>query len=241
MRELFAGRIEEAERLMDRFAELGPGGQGSDATDFYYVLNLQAWAVRREQGRLAEVESSLQRFVDEYPTSFIFRCLLASVHGEAGRTQLARDALARDDLADVHGGSEWFLGAAVLAEVCALLADTARAAPLYKALAPYADCNVFAHPEVSLGSASRHLGLLAAAMSRWDDACRHFERAIAVNSQMGSPPCVAHTQEDYGRALLARGRPGDRERALELMARAFDGYRQLGMETWAKRVVDAIS
>jgi DNA-binding SARP family transcriptional activator len=243
MRALFAGRIEEAERLMDRFAELGPGGQGSDATDFYYVLNLQAWAVRREQGRLAEIEPSLQRFVDEYPTSFIFRCLLAGVHGEVGRVELARDALAqlaRDDLADLHGGSEWFLGAAVLAEVCALLGDAARAARLYGALAPYADCNVFAHPEVSLGSASRYLGLLAATMSRWDDAGGHFEHAIAMNTRMGSPPYVAHAQDDYARALLACGRTGDRERALELMARAFDGYRKLGMEAWAKRAVEAI-
>jgi DNA-binding SARP family transcriptional activator len=243
MRALFGGRIEEAERLMQRFAELGPGGQGSDATDFYYVLNLQAWAVRREQGRLAEVEPSLQSFVDEYPTSFLFRCLLASLHGALGRVELVRDelaTLARDDLAELHAGSEWFLGAAVLAEACAFVDDGACARRLYDVLAPYADCNVFAHPEVSLGSTARYLGLLAATMSRWDEACRHFEHAIAMNRRMGSPPYIAHAQDDYARALLARGRAGDRERALELMAGAFDGYRQLGMEAWAKRAVDAI-
>ncbi len=238
MRALLSGRIEQAERLMHEFAELGPGGQGSDATDFYYVLNLQSWAVRREQGRLTEVEPSLVSFVEEYPNLFLFRCLLASLHAELGRAAEAREELERlaaDDFADLGVGTEWFLAASLLARVCAFLGDEARAARLYDALLPYPHCNVYAHPEVSLGSASRYLGLLAATMHRWKEASRHFERALETNARMGALPWVAHTQDDYARMLLSRGEPGDRERAIELAQRALATYRELGMDSWAER------
>jgi DNA-binding SARP family transcriptional activator len=238
MRALLAGRIEEAERLVHEFAGVGPGGQGSDATDFYYVLNLQSWAVRREQGRLTDVEPSLVSFVEEYPNLFLFRSLLASLYAELGRAEEAREELARlaaDDFADLQVGTEWFLAASLLAGVCTSLGDAPRAARLYDALLPYPDCNVYAHPEVSLGSASRVLGMLASTMHRWKEASRHFERALKMNARMGALPCVAHTQDDYARMLLSRGEPGDRETAFELTQKALATYRELGMESWAER------
>lgn len=234
-RALFAGRIAEADRLIQQFAELGPGGQGSDATDFYYVLNLQTWAVRREQGRVAEVESSLESVVQEYPTLSIFRWLLTSLYSELGRERETRtelDRLAADEFADLHVGTEWFFGAGLLAEVCDRLRDERRAEPLYEALLPYADCNVFAHPEASLGSAWRPLGLLAAIMSRWDEAESHFERALDMNARMGTPLWVAHSQHDYGRVLIRRGARGDVTRASELLLAACRGYEELGMTSW---------
>jgi DNA-binding SARP family transcriptional activator len=232
MFDLLAGRHEQAEVAMTRNAELGPGAQGLDAT-YYYVINLQGWALRREQGRLAEVEASLERYVGEYPDVFIFRCVLASVHSELGREQRARDeltSLATDEFADV--GTEWFFGASLLAEVCASAGDVVRAERLYEALSPYADYNVYAHPEVSLGSASRPLGLLAATMSRWEDAAGHFERALDLNARMGARPWVAHTQHEYARMLLQRAAAGDEDRARELLGAARSGFEGLGMSWW---------
>jgi tetratricopeptide (TPR) repeat protein len=232
MRELFAGRLQRAEELMSRAAELGSGAQGQDAT-YFYVINLQSWALRREQGRLAEIEASLEGYVAEYPTAFLFRCVLTSIQAETGRAQRARDelnALAIDDLAGIDLEPEWFLGANLLAEVCGTLGDAERAELLYAFLLPYGDCNVFAMPEVSLGSASRPLGLLAATMSRWEEAERHFEWALEMNRQMGTRPWVAHTQHDYARMLIRRGDPGDRAR--ELLREARDAYETLGMTAW---------
>jgi tetratricopeptide (TPR) repeat protein len=232
MRELFAGRLQRAEELMSRAAELGSGAQGQDAT-YFYVINLQSWALRREQGRLAEIEASLEGYVAEYPTAFLFRCVLTSIQAETGRAQRARDelnALAIDDLAGIDLEPEWFLGANLLAEVCGTLGDAERAELLYAFLLPYGDCNVFAMPEVSLGSASRPLGLLAATMSRWEEAERHFEWALEMNRRMGTRPWVAHTQHDYARMLIRRGNPGDRAR--KLLREARDAYETLGMTAW---------
>jgi hypothetical protein len=46
---------------------------------------------------------------------------------------------------------------------------------------------------------------------------------------MGARPWVAHTQEDYARMLLDRARPGDRERARDLLEAAVATYQELGM------------
>ena len=236
-RDIFAGRLQRAEDVMRRAAELGSRAQGLDAT-YWYVTNLQGWALRREQGRLQEVAAPLASYVEEHQGVFIFRCILASVHAELGREREAReelDRLAADEFADLHVGTEWFFGASLLAGVCNLLGAATRAEPLYQALLPYAACNVYAHPEAAIGSASHPLGLLAATLSRWEDATRHFESALEMNNRMGARPSVAHTQHDYGRMLLARDASGDRAQARELLFSAATAYRELGMESWADR------
>jgi len=119
--------------------------------------------------------------------------------------------------------------------VCTSLGDTRRAGKLYELLLPYAGCNVLAYPELSLGSASRYLGLLASTLSRWAEAERHFDAAIEMNAQMGARPWSSHTQHDYARMLLARGEASDRERALELIAGTLTTYLELGMESWAEK------
>ena len=233
-RHMFAGRLGQAEEILRRVAELGAGAQGLDAT-YYYVINLQSWALRREQGRLAEVEAPLETYVEEYPNVFIFQCVLASVHTELGRERQAReemDRLAVDDFADLQVGTEWFFGASLLAGVCALLGDAGRAEPLYEALLPYADCNVYAHPEVAVGSASRPLGLLASTMSLWQEASQHFEHALEMNARMGARPWVAHTQHDYARMLIRRDGADGQKRASELLQAARSGYQELGMTAW---------
>ena len=115
-------------------------------------------------------------------------------------------------------GTEWFLGASVLAGVCANLEDTERAEPLYPVLLPHAEYNVYAHPEVTLGSASHPLGVLATTVSRWEEAERHFEQALKMNARMGGRPWVAHTQHDYARMLIRRG-AAEMRRAAELLRR----------------------
>jgi tetratricopeptide (TPR) repeat protein len=236
MRELFAGHLQQAEEFMTRAAEVGSGAQGQDST-YFYVVNLQDWALRREQGRLEEVEASLESYIEEYPTAFPIRCVLTSVHAELSREQRARDELnelATADFAGLDLEPEWFLGANLLAEVCARLADAEPAELLYAFLLPYADCNVFAMPEVSLGSASRQLGLLAATMSRWEEAERHFDRALEMNARMETPLWLTHTKHDYARMLMRRGDPRARARARELLQVARDDYESLGMTAWGE-------
>jgi hypothetical protein len=106
---------------------------------------------------------------------------------------------------------------------------------------PYAGYNDYASPEVAFGSASRPLGLLATTMSRWEDAERHFERALEMNSRMGARPWVAHTQHDHAGMLIRRGTSGDDGRAADLLRAAASGYGELGMTAWQEQALADLS
>lgn len=121
-------------------------------------------------------------------------------------------------------------------ELAYSLGDASRAAVLHERLSPYADRVAVSCPEISIGSVSRYLGLLASTLARWDDAERHFRDALAMNERIGARPWLAHTQDDYARMLLALGRPGDAETARGLLDQALATYRDLGMEGYAASV-----
>ena len=72
----------------------------------------------------------------------------------------------------------------------------------------------------------RYLGLLSRLLDRSDEAASQFEAALVANERMGARPWLARTQEDYA-SLLAERDPG---RGRELLARARQGYRELGLE-----------
>jgi DNA-binding SARP family transcriptional activator/tetratricopeptide (TPR) repeat protein len=235
MRALFAGRFEEAEALLEQGRDLGQRAQTPDIT--YVGARLQQlFLLRRERGRLEELEDPIAGYVEQYPERIVFRCMQAALWCDLGRHAKARDLLeelAADGFANLPSRQEWLFGAGLLAEVCAQLGDRRRAAALHELLLPYADCNLLNWVEVCAGSVSRYLGLLATAMSRWSEAERHFEAAIEMDTSTGARPWLAHTQADYASMLLARAQPGDRERAHELAARARALYHQLGMHAHA--------
>jgi DNA-binding SARP family transcriptional activator len=237
MRGLFAGRFQEADNLIQEALEAGPGSRGLDM-GWFWVVRVQAWALAREQGRVGEVRRDVERLVDDHPMVSYLHAVLASLHAELGHAADARERferLARHDFTDLRFDSDWLFHVSLLSELCAFLGDTRRAAKLYERLLPYAGCNVLAYPELSLGSASRYLGLLASTLSRWAEAERHFDAAIDMNAQMGARPWSSHTQHDYARMLLVRGESTDGERALELIAGALTTYLELGMESWAEK------
>jgi tetratricopeptide (TPR) repeat protein len=236
LRVLFAGRFEEAETLLERNRELGLRAQTGVTYTGAHVLIL--FVLRREQGRLEEVEDPLTRCVHDHPEPVVFRCALAALRYDLGRYAHAADLLeelAGDDFADLPSRQEWLFGAGLLAEVCVGLGDRRRAATLYELLLPYRHCNLLNWVEVCVGSVSRYLGLLATTMSRWPDAERHFEEAIEMDTRTGGRPWLAHTQLDYAGMLLARARSADGDRARELAAGARATFQQLGMEVHAAR------
>jgi tetratricopeptide (TPR) repeat protein len=230
---LFEGRLAEAERLMTAALEVGGRSMGWNAS---VTHGLQLYLLRREQGRLAEIEEFVRRAVHEYPTYPIWRCVeaqMAACLGDAATARATLDELATDRFAGVPYDEQWLVDLGLLAETAIALGDTGNVSVLYELLLPYPDRIAVAYPEISTGSVARDLGLLATALERWDDATAHFEQALAANERIGAQPWLAHTCEDYARMLVARGRPGDGDRARALAERAVAGYRSLGMDSFA--------
>ena len=231
---LFEGRFDEAEALMERALDVG----GRVHTYAAVTHAMQTFALQSARGRLEEGAESLPRFAEEHNTYPVLDCALAALHAELGREREARalfERLGAGDFEGLNRDEEWLFAMTLLAPVCRALGDTGRAATLYGLLTPYASRNAVGVPEFATGSVSRSLGLLAVTLERWEHAVRHFEDAVEMNERMGARPWHAHTQHDFACALLGRDARGDRDRARELLARAAETYRELGMDTWAHR------
>jgi DNA-binding SARP family transcriptional activator/tetratricopeptide (TPR) repeat protein len=215
---LLAGRFAEAEALIHEALELGELAQRWNARVSY---RLQIYLLRRAQGRLDELLEPFEAHRDafQYRTYPVWDCVLARFYGELGRESEARalfEALAADDFAGLPFDEEWLVGMSLLAETAASRSDAQRAATLYELLQPYADLVAVSYPEISLGSVSRYLGLLATTTELLDVSERHFARAVEMNERVGARPWLAHTQHDYADMLLKRDGPDDRKRAYEL-------------------------
>jgi DNA-binding SARP family transcriptional activator/tetratricopeptide (TPR) repeat protein len=236
---LSAGRFEEAETLIDRAAATGERALRWNATA---ARKLALFVLRGLQERPTGFEDNLRDTADDFPSPLVHGAVHGGVLLRTGSVPEATAvfaAVCAHDLVDWHLDEEWLFSMSVLAETCHALGDVDRAGRLYEVLSPFAALNAIAVPEVALDSVSRPLGLLATLLGRHDDAERHFEDALEMNTRMGAWPWVAHTESAYAELLAARGGPGDAERAGRLAVSARERYRSLGMEAFAGRVYRA--
>jgi DNA-binding CsgD family transcriptional regulator len=238
MRALMQGHFAESEVLAQQALAIGQRLQAKDVTG---AFGLQMFTIRREQGRLQELEPVVKYFVQQHGVASTWRPGLALIYCELGRRREARrefEHLAQHDFADLPRDGLWLACMIYLAEICAYLGDAARAAMLYPLLLPYAERAIVVGGQVACyGAASRYLGMLAATMSHWQDAEQHFEAALAMNANMGARTWLAHTQHDYAAILVARNQPGDTEKAAALLQEALTTARDLGIQALEARIV----
>lgn len=88
-----------------------------------------------------------------------------------------------------------------------------------------------------LGSNHTFLGHLAFAAGRLDAAIDHFEQALAVNARIGAVLVSPRVSGQLARALVARGRGGDAERAEGLVQEALEQAHELGMAGEVERLL----
>ena len=231
------GRFEDSERLAQHAFAIGQQLQTETAAG---VFGLQMFALRREQGRLKDVEPIVRIFLQQNSAAAAWRPGLAVIYAELGREAEAREEfenLAQHDFADLPRDALWMGTMTYFVDICTFLGDQARAEKLYQILLPFAGRNVVVGAAaVCYGALSRYLGALAATLERWDEAERHFEEALAMNARMDARTWLAHTQHQYATMLLARNASGDRERAMELLETALLTTRELGMRALEERI-----
>ena len=233
MRAAMLGSFDDAERLATEALQIGLLLQDGDASLIYAA---QLFALRRMQGRLAEVEDVARGFTESMQNVWLWRVGLASISTALGNTTDARhefDYLARNDFADLFRDAHWLTAIALLAEVCASLQDPTRASMLYELLVPFASRHIIAILGIgSGGSASYYLGLLASTMGQWSAAVRHFEAALKMNKEMQVVPQVAQTEHAFAVALLGRNQGTDARQAAKLLDSAIATYERLGMQSY---------
>jgi DNA-binding SARP family transcriptional activator/tetratricopeptide (TPR) repeat protein len=230
MRALLDGKLQDAEQLAADALAGGAPGEGVTAAQYYAI---QLLAVRREQGRMDELEQAARQLVEANPARPAWRAALGTILWETDRVDEAHDALehlAASDFTAIPRDGDWLTTMTLLCDVYVAAGDLARAAVLYDALLPYANVNVVAGVGVaSLGPAARILGKLAATINRGKEAARHFERALEISGRLSAPVWLAHTQLDYA-AALGRG-----NRATELASEAAETAQRLGLTAIARQ------
>ena len=170
-----------------------------------YFRTLLLFLLRREQGRLRELEEPLLVIIDltkdainpfDRHRGHIAHTMLMILLADSDRTDEARshfEAFASQDFANVPRDSYWLATVVLLAEASVMLGDRQRAARLYDLLLPYADRNAApGSGAVFLGAVAYYLGRLAALLTRWDDAMRHFGEALEINARMRARPRSPH-------------------------------------------------
>ncbi len=230
MRALLEGRFARAETLIQEAFALGQRAQTENATQ---VFATQMFLLRREQGRLAELEPAFKGMVEQYPDIPSWRCGLAMLYTQVGRDEEARkefERLARHDFEDFPRDLFWLIGMMLLADVCVSLADEKRAARLYDLMLPYAGRTVVTgRAVVCAGSAAHSLAILARLTSRFADAEHHFADALEMNTRLGTRTFAAYTRYEYATMLLARDDAAARSKGLRLLGEAMDAAQELGM------------
>jgi len=98
------------------------------------------------------------------------------------------------------------------AELAAAVADRRRCATLYGQLLPMADeFAVVGAAVFTTGPIVLQLGLLAAALGRWDDAAAHLDDAARRCDRLGAQLLAARARAEHARVLAARGHPATEE------------------------------
>ena len=234
------GRFDDAERSIDQAHRIGRmRGQ-----DFMGVLGMQMFTLRREQGRLQELEPAVRMFLAQNENESIWRPGLAVLYLELGMIDQAREEyerLAVRDFTDLPRDGVWLACMTYFAEMSAAFGDRKRSEVLYEELLPYAPFTLAMGGCVAnYGAASRYLGILATTMERWDAAERNLEHALELNRKIKAWAWVAHTEFRFGEMLLARRRNEDQRRAEGLLRSALRTAQAFGMRTLEARATEKL-
>lgn len=221
---LLDGRLVEVEQLAATHLKLVP-------------VHVDSWAVQMakvalEQGRAGQFEGDVVRVSTAVPGNTLLLSMLAFTHAETGRhddaLRIVEELAAHDFRRVRQGGTSTAF--AYVAEAVVALGQVDLAARVYELYLPYSGlAAVSGFGAHCPGAVDRFLGQLAATLGRWDEAEAHYSAAIDLETGLRSPPLLARTRYWYGRMLLETGRPGDPDRARDLLGSAVEVAGHLGM------------
>jgi tetratricopeptide (TPR) repeat protein len=229
MRALLDGRHADAEALAVEALEIG---QRPFAPLAFANFSFLLFFLRREQGRLAEMEAATRDAAAERADIPAMRVGLTFLLAELGHTDEAAarladlDAAALDRLHDRNWPASWFQ----LARVAMRTRDGATAARLL-ALEhqPTERCVTVSLGTVCLGATALGAAWLHHTAGDLDAADRAYRDAAELDARIGARSWLAQTRVDHARLLLERKGDGDHDAARELLALARPAVEEIGL------------
>jgi tetratricopeptide (TPR) repeat protein len=214
-RERVAGRLEEAQALAERAAEI-------IEPDTFMIYAAQMAGINYERGHSDESLDLMEAAAEDFPgiSGFKPAVALARIHG--GDLEGARadhEAWLDRGIDSITHDQAEHAGLIITAEVAFALRETRAMDELYERLSRSSGMCVW-NGAIGYNAIEHYLGGVAALLGRHDDAIAHFESAREVQLRIPAPLWQARTLHWWGRTLLDRGGPGDAERARELLEEA---------------------
>ncbi len=230
MRALLEGRLDGAEAQA-----VAAFGVGERSFPSLAMINLSflLFFLRREQGRLAEMEDATREYVAAYPDVPALRVGLAFLLAELGRLDEAGvriaaivDELGIERLHDRNWPASWFQ----LARVATVLEDRELARLLLQpANRPAERCVMISVATVCLGATDLAEAWLHHTLGDLDHADACYRSAAALNARIDARSWLAQTRADHACLLLDRDGPGDRDEARGLADLAAASASEIGL------------
>ncbi len=236
---MLRGEFTDAEVLAQRSLALGEQVGDVNVRISHHV---QMAVLRALQGRPQECAEYFEPAGREHPpelarlVSLGFRCLAGDRTGVKEAFPLiwrARERIPSPFWLSMAGTCMTLLAAHAGA--------TREGAALYDLVLPYEGRWTLAGRDAVAagGPLAYYLGVLAASLSRFDAAARHFEVALESTERIGARPYLALTQGAYGAMLAGRGATLDCQRATQLLSAALKTAQELGMNQLYDEVIAA--
>jgi class 3 adenylate cyclase len=215
-RAILAGKLVEAERLAMSAFEIG---QSALLPESLAVGSLagQLFVLRRDQGRLAELEPMARMVLAEQPGVPSWHLTLATILCETGHEDEGREHFelaAADNCNAVPPDLMWMTGIVMLADLAAQLHDVGRAEELWHKLTPYGGRMGWGVVACA-GPVDLRLGMLAATLGRAEEAATLLDASARLSEQLQSPTWLARTRLEQARLAV-----GDQRMALATQALA---------------------
>jgi hypothetical protein len=127
----------------------------------------------------------------------------------------------------------------VAGEACAAASLSELAATLYPLLAGHTQRLAIRPFDCAL--TQRIAGMAAACSGQWAAAEAHFIEAQSQAERFPNLLDEPHVRHWYGKMLLDRGAPEDRDRGRELLTAAIEGYRRIGVPVRARMAEELLA
>ncbi len=228
------GDLESSEQWAIRAFEFATAAGELDAA---VLFGAQLFSIRHQQGRSGELVEQLVQLAGDPSGLPAWRAAAALCLIESGREAEARGLALAEDFQSVPWDAAWWVSVFPWADACSRLGLRDRARDLYELLAPFSG-HLASGGFLVLGSIAWSLGTLASTLERYEQAELHFAAAAETEASLGAPLFLARTRVSWARALIARGRPEDRDRAQSMLEQAEQAADRLGAEGVAREVAE---
>jgi len=211
-------------------------GTASGQPDAMRIFGAQLFQIRYSQGLGGELVEQSVRLAGERDSLSAWRAAAAVALIESGQEDQALELTLAEDFQSVPSDDIWSIGMFLWADACSRLRVGDRAGELYELLAPFS--GQLARTGTVVCSIPWALGTLATTLERYEQAESHFAAAAQIEARLGAPLFLARTHAGWARALIARGRPEDLERAQPMLEHAEDTARRLGAGGTTREVAE---